>query len=102
MWVMTRRKRRAPSGSGSTLPASSLGRNETGKPHASALRDGISVRITWFAVLMLAVTAQAADWPRLGGPDASWISPETNLARNWPVDGPRVMWSVEVLSLIHI
>jgi len=95
MWVMTRRKRRAPSGSGSTLPASSLGRNETRKPHASALRDGISVRVTWFA-LLTAITAQAADWPRLGGPDASWISPETNLARNWPVDGPRVMWSVEV------
>ena len=42
------------------------------------------------------VEAQAADWPRLGGPGATWVSPETNLARTWPPEGPRVLWTVTV------
>lgn len=40
--------------------------------------------------------AQAADWPRLGGPGGTWISSETNLARNWPPEGPSVLWTVPV------
>lgn len=40
--------------------------------------------------------SQAADWPRLGGPGATWVSPETNLARSWPLEGPRVLWAVPV------
>ena len=42
--------------------------------------------------------ARAADWPRLGGPGGSGVSPETNLARTWPPDGPRVVWSTEVAA----
>jgi outer membrane protein assembly factor BamB len=38
----------------------------------------------------------AANWPRLGGPGCTWISPETNLARSWPIEGPRVLWSIDV------
>lgn len=37
---------------------------------------------------------QAADWPRLGGPEGAGVSPETGLARAWPAAGPRVLWSV--------
>src|SRR5690348_12371430 len=44
-------------------------------------------------ILVCRLTTGAADWPRLGGPDASWISPETELARKWPAQGPPVLWS---------
>jgi outer membrane protein assembly factor BamB len=37
-----------------------------------------------------------ADWPRLGGPDETWVSSETNLARSWPPEGPPVLWTNEV------
>src|SRR5678816_3350162 len=40
--------------------------------------------------------SRAADWPRLGGPDAIGVSPETGLSRNWPTNGPAVLWSAEV------
>ncbi len=42
------------------------------------------------------LSARAGDWPRLGGPDATWVSSETNLARSWPIEGPRVLWTVDV------
>jgi outer membrane protein assembly factor BamB len=48
-----------------------------------------------FAALAFVETG-AADWPRLGGPNGSFVSSETNLARAWPTNGPRVLWSVEV------
>lgn len=52
-----------------------------------------------FATAMFCLAhLEAADWPRLGGPTASWISPETNLARRWPAEGPRVLWTVAVAT----
>jgi outer membrane protein assembly factor BamB len=38
----------------------------------------------------------AADWPWFGGPDQTGVSPETGLARQWPPDGPRVLWTLDV------
>lgn len=38
--------------------------------------------------------AHAADWPQFGGPDASGVSPESGIARNWPEAGPAVLWTV--------
>ena len=46
-------------------------------------------------ICLWAATAAADDWPRLGGPDGSWISPETNLARTWPSNGPPVLWTID-------
>jgi len=36
--------------------------------------------------------APAADWPQYLGPEASGVSPETDLARSWPEGGPPVVW----------
>lgn len=36
----------------------------------------------------------AADWPALRGPDGSSSSAETGLARSWPPEGPKTLWSV--------
>ena len=45
------------------------------------------------AVLALPAAA-AADWPRFGGPDANFVSPEVGLARTWPAGGPATVWKV--------
>lgn len=49
-----------------------------------------------FAVALAVAESRAGDWPRFGGADASFVSTETNLARVWPTNGPRVLWSVAV------
>src|SRR5580698_4528987 len=56
-------------------------------PQIPALACGI-----WLA----AMAAPAADWPQFLGPDRNGISPETNLARAWPADGPPVRWKRDV------
>jgi len=50
------------------------------------------------AILCLGTIAacHAADWPRFGGPNGTGVSLETNLARVWPAEGPRVLWTVDV------
>jgi outer membrane protein assembly factor BamB len=37
-----------------------------------------------------------ADWPQYLGPDRNGISGETGLARSWPSEGPKVLWTVEL------
>lgn len=44
------------------------------------------------AVLMTA-TATAGDWPQFMGPNGNGTSSEKGLARSWPADGPKVVWS---------
>ena len=33
-----------------------------------------------------------SDWPQFLGPNRNGISPETNLIKSWPADGPKVLW----------
>jgi len=47
-------------------------------------------------VLAVTLSLQAADWPRLGGPEEIGVSPETGLARSWPETGPKIRWTVDV------
>ncbi len=47
------------------------------------------------AVLSL---CSAADWPQWRGPHRDGISAETGLARQWPKNGPRLMWQVKDLG----
>jgi outer membrane protein assembly factor BamB len=41
---------------------------------------------------LLAGTAVGADWPQWRGPDRSGISTETGLLKQWPKDGPPLLW----------
>lgn len=53
--------------------------------------------IAVFAVLFMTVTALfAQDWPQYLGPDRDSKSPQKNLLRSWPDNGPEVLWSVDV------
>lgn len=38
--------------------------------------------------------ARAGDWPQFLGPQRNAVSPEKGLARSWPPEGPRKLWSV--------
>lgn len=52
---------------------------------------GIALLIVCFSIQL-----QAQDWPQYLGPDRNSISPQENLLRTWPDDGPEVLWSVPV------
>ncbi len=40
----------------------------------------------------VALLATAADWPQWRGPDRTAISSETGLLKEWPKDGPKLLW----------
>lgn len=39
--------------------------------------------------------APAADWPQWRGPERTGISRETGLRKEWPKDGPRLLWRID-------
>jgi outer membrane protein assembly factor BamB len=44
--------------------------------------------------VMVATSSVSADWPQFMGPNGNGISSEKGLARSWPADGPKVLWTV--------
>jgi len=51
------------------------------------------------SVLLLAVVlARADDWPQWRGPNRDGHSKETGLLKEWPKDGPRLVWQVKDLG----
>jgi outer membrane protein assembly factor BamB len=58
-------------------------------------------RFNLFSCWLLAYGAGAslvfgADWPQFMGPNGDGTSAEEGLARTWPVDGPKVLWTIPV------
>ncbi len=45
-----------------------------------------------FRIGFLALTAAADDWPQWRGPQRTAISRETGLLKEWPKDGPKLLW----------
>src|SRR5262245_40771146 len=51
------------------------------------------------AALVLCVTGlRAADWPQWRGPNRDGKSSETGLLKEWPKDGPKLVWQVNDLG----
>src|SRR5262249_35121883 len=53
------------------------------------------MRTSWLAVLavpLAALAATAADWPQWRGPARDAVSAETGLLKEWPKDGPKLLW----------
>src|SRR5580704_5408717 len=51
------------------------------------------MKLRWlFLVPVLA--ASAADWPQWRGPQRDGISQEHGLLKQWPADGPKLLWQV--------
>ncbi len=52
-------------------------------------------RLTFHAApAKLDEAAKIADWPRMLGPGDDASSPETNLLKEWPAEGPRKVWEM--------
>jgi outer membrane protein assembly factor BamB len=52
----------------------------------------------WFVNLSACAPAPAADgpsWPRFHGPNGDNISTETGLLKEWPEDGPKLLWTAK-------
>ncbi|MCS7021518.1 MAG: PQQ-binding-like beta-propeller repeat protein [Gemmataceae bacterium] len=45
-------------------------------------------------MLLAGLTAWAADWPQWRGPDRDGVSRETGLLKQWPKEGPPLLWTV--------
>ena len=65
------------------------------------LRRSLARALTFAMTLFLgAVVVHAgADWPQWQGPDRNRISKETNLLKEWPSGGPRVVWTADNLGM---
>jgi outer membrane protein assembly factor BamB len=42
---------------------------------------------------------ESADWPQWRGPKRDGISTETGLLKQWPKDGPKVLWQVDTVGV---
>jgi outer membrane protein assembly factor BamB len=47
------------------------------------------------AACVLAFAARADDWPQWRGPDRTGVSRETGLLKEWPKDGPKLLWELK-------
>ena len=54
--------------------------------------------VSLVALVMSGATAFAADWPQWQGSDRNAISKETGLLKEWPKDGPTLVWKVTGLG----
>ena len=54
-----------------------------------------TVGIIAAVALFTTATAVADDWPQWRGPNRDGISKETGLLRQWPAEGPKLLWQVK-------
>jgi outer membrane protein assembly factor BamB len=50
------------------------------------------------ALCSLTLAVNAADWPQWRGPERNGVSKETGLLKEWPKDGPKLLWQVKDLD----
>jgi outer membrane protein assembly factor BamB len=50
------------------------------------------------APLLAQVPSKPGDWPQWRGPNGDGISRETGLLKEWPKEGPKVLWQVDSLG----
>mgnify|MGYP001573229275 CR=1 FL=1 len=48
--------------------------------------------------LSFSLVALAADWPQWRGPERNGISKETGLAKEWPKEGPKLLWQAKEIG----
>jgi outer membrane protein assembly factor BamB len=58
------------------------------------------MKMRWLPLVALGVNvfslaADAADWPQWRGPERDGISQETGLLKEWPKDGPKLLWQMK-------
>jgi len=61
----------------------------------------VSVRSSVVLCLLLSIlggVVLAADWPQFRGPNRDGICKETGLLKEWPKDGPKLLWEISGLG----
>lgn len=53
-----------------------------------------SISLLFLVMSLVTATVHGDDWPQWRGPDRSGLSRETGLLKDWPKDGPRLLWKV--------
>jgi outer membrane protein assembly factor BamB len=48
-----------------------------------------------YGAILLSLTAYPADWPQWRGPQRNGVSAETGLLKEWPKQGPRLVWQAK-------
>jgi outer membrane protein assembly factor BamB len=59
------------------------------------MRARLAISGAFFAV---ALPLHGADWPQFRGPNRTGISTETGLLKQWPKEGPKLLWKVDNLG----
>jgi len=54
----------------------------------------MKTRMSLVVLSVCSLTAFAADWPQWRGPERDGLSKETGLLKEWPKDGPKLLWHV--------
>jgi outer membrane protein assembly factor BamB len=55
--------------------------------------------IALFACGLWGSTLLAADWPQWRGPNRDGVSTETGLLKEWPKDGPKLLWKADIAGV---
>jgi len=50
----------------------------------------------YLLTLVCMTNVNAQDWPQFLGPERNSTSPQENIIRSWPENGPEVLWNVDV------
>lgn len=54
-------------------------------------------RLIVVAAIAICIPGSAvADWPQYLGPNANATAPQAELARSWPANGPKVLWTISL------
>lgn len=55
-----------------------------------------SIKFMLLIALLCSATIFAQDWPQYLGPNRDSKSPQKNILRTWPENGPDILWSVDI------
>src|SRR5262249_43970531 len=72
-------------------------RNTTPPQPTELARMPAAKRLT-LPLLLLSLAPLGADWPQWRGPGRSAVSPEKGLLKEWPKDGPPLLWTASGLG----
>ena len=57
-----------------------------------------NIVVTVLAASVLTVAARGEDWPQWRGPERTGLSKESGLLKEWPKDGPTLLWKLKAVG----
>ena len=62
------------------------------------MKSRILTAVAALCLCFSSLPVNAADWPQWRGPERNGISRETGLLKQWPAEGPKLLWQVNDLG----